>query len=147
MAPYTPTDAETLEAVEAIQAEAADGKLGRAKVRAKLKEIFPDWILSEKRLKGILSPAAAEPEPQDTKFGIPQEPGAALLKHEAYVRDSTRTFFIYGPGEYNYGVSPNAHMGILIDIARGRLAKALQSSWSQDQYRQRVCDIRLETFF
>jgi hypothetical protein len=93
MAPYTPTDIEVSEAVNEIQAQATEGNIGRAKIHAKLKEVYLDWVLSINRLKRILTSA-------DSGLQIPQKPGAALKKQEAYKRGSIPLFFIYGPSEY-----------------------------------------------
>jgi hypothetical protein len=126
MAPYTPTDSEGFDVAEAIQAQPTEGNLGRAKLHAKFKEINPECVLSERRLKSILT--SANTQIQVNSFEISQEPGAALNKQEAYGRDSIRTFFIYGPGEFNYGVSANSDMAILITLSQERLAKALKAS-------------------
>ena len=57
---------------------------------------------------------------ENEQLGIPED---ALAAQRAYHENSIRHFKIYGRGEYNYGVTPNADQGVLIDLARSRLSK------------------------
>lgn len=46
---------------------------------------------------------------------------------------STRTFKVYGCGEYNYGVSLNAEMAVLFNIAYQRIKKAPRPKTENEQ--------------
>ncbi|KAF7196030.1 hypothetical protein HII31_02656 [Pseudocercospora fuligena] len=64
------------------------------------------------------------------QLGIPKN---ALAVQTKYREKSTRTFKIYGRGEYNYGVTLNADMAILFDVSYNRIKKVAPVWHPDDQ--------------
>ncbi|KAF2103749.1 hypothetical protein NA57DRAFT_50618 [Rhizodiscina lignyota] len=114
-----PTDDEVKNEVNKIRQDQQD--IGRAKIVTILRDQF-NWRISETRLKKLV-PSVNQMKTSTTQaeLGIPED---AVKAQKRYRDKSTRTFRIYGRGEYNYGVSLNSDVAIQMDIAYGRLAKA-----------------------
>ncbi|KAK3326921.1 hypothetical protein B0T19DRAFT_440946 [Cercophora scortea] len=118
-----PSDHDVVQAVAALRKDWPE--LGRAKLLTQLKQAH-NWSLSEARLKKLVSAAA----PQDTRTSTIPIPGTlriprdALAAQQRYRDKSMRCFKIYGRGEYDYGVTPNADRSILINVMHDRLVKA-----------------------
>jgi hypothetical protein len=109
--PLIPADKDVINAVASIRKEQPG--LGRTKIRLRLKEAY-NWRLSEARLKKLVPTVNVLRGNADRQaLGIPED---ALAAQQRYKNDSTRCFKIYGHGESNYGVSPNADRTIQIDI-------------------------------
>lgn len=53
---------------------------------------------------------------QQAKNALPELPSDPLEAQMRYKEDSTRYIILYGTGEYNFGIPPNADMGIMIDV-------------------------------
>ena len=124
-----PSNDEVVQAVQDLRQTQPD--LSRAKMLQHLKE-SRKWNLSEARFKKVVQSmnqqldaladalAAQLVHSENQDLGIPED---ALAAQREYHENSVRHFKIYGRGEYNYGVTPNADQGILIDLARSRLSK------------------------
>lgn len=98
-----PSDEEILKAFRAVQEEFPD--LGRNETLAKVKSVN-GWTPSNKHLKKVVDPnrMVPAPEPQSTIVLPPN----ALDAQQRYKDQSTRCFKLYGPGEHDFGVSPNS---------------------------------------
>ncbi|KIK67560.1 hypothetical protein GYMLUDRAFT_257417 [Collybiopsis luxurians FD-317 M1] len=90
--------------------------LGRAKILAALRS-GNRWSLSEARLKKIMAHSygsnrtSVSTDPGSSSAGPIEYPKNALAAQQKYKDQSTRCFKIYGRGEYDFGVTPNSHMG------------------------------------
>lgn len=113
-----PTDDEVVSEVNKIRQDQPN--IGRAKILAMLRDQH-GWRISETRLKK-LAPTVNQIRASATEaeLGIPK---GALAAQNKYRKDSTRTFRIYGRGDYNFGVSLNVDMAVQMNIAYERLAK------------------------
>ena len=119
-----PSNDEIIQAVHDLRQ--TQPNLGRAKMLQQLKE-SRNWNLSEARFKKLV-PSVNQLNAKDgetqlsvpKKLGIPEDALAAQL---LYKENSIRHFKIYGRGEYNYGVTPNADQGVLLDLCHSRLIK------------------------
>lgn len=115
----TPSDDDIINAVRVINAD--NPAIGRAKLLSQLKA-ENSWALSDNRLKKLLDQHALKRVAEVSKSGI-HIPVDALAAQERYKDDSRRHFKLYGRGEYDYGVTPNSDMGILIELCHKRLLK------------------------
>ena len=64
---------------------------------------------------------SSSPEQGAAPIAYPQD---ALRAQQRYKDESKRCFKIYGRGKYDFGVSPNSDMAIMIDICHSRLVEA-----------------------
>lgn len=138
-----PTNDDVAEAVQLVRATAPE--LGAAKVLAALKDVHPDWALSEQRLRKIMkehglglphpsatpvpAPAASIrlPAPGAPDFYRPNDrPAAPVLPRDAraeqlrYQAESRRCYKLYGRGTtWDYGVTWNADMQLMVNVRRG----------------------------
>ena len=114
-----PSDQEVLDAFLKAQEECPD--LGRNEVLAKVKSAN-GWSISNRHLKKVIDPDRA------LKVPVARSPIAlpsyALAAQQKYKDESTRSFKLYGRGEYEDGVSPNGDQQIKIDIMHQRLLDA-----------------------
>jgi len=113
--PTTPSDDDIVQAVRAINAQ--NPAIGRAKLLAQLKSDH-NWALSDNRLKKILDQHDLKRVAEVPKASATiQIPPNAFAAQQRYKDDGTRCFKLYGRGEYDYGVSPNADMAIMIEVS------------------------------
>lgn len=133
----SPSDEEILTSLRAVRL--SNPLLGRAKVLAQLKS-ENGWTLSEARLKKLMAKhdlkssvtgkaeeeitnkqqtcSTAQEDDPTPDPDRPIYPQNALAAQQRYKKHSTRCFKLYGRGQYNYGVTPNATMAILIDVCQ-----------------------------
>jgi hypothetical protein len=106
--------------------------MARAKVLQELRAKY-GWILSEKRLKTcmdthhlntkeiesrkIKEAKAKSKLLENDDVRPPKLPPNSLQAQRKYKDEPQRYILIYGSGEYNYGVTPNADMGLHIDVS------------------------------
>ncbi|KIV83578.1 hypothetical protein PV11_05594 [Exophiala sideris] len=118
--PLPPSDTEILRAARAIQSQFP--QISRNELFIKLKQDNNWDAVSNKQIKRLLSEygldGGAEPAPP------PALPANALAAQQKYKDESIRIFRLYGRGEYDFGVSPNADQQIKIDIMHQRLLDA-----------------------
>jgi len=115
-----PSDTDILRAARALHSQSP--QISRNELCLKLKQDNNWDTVSNKQIKKILAEyrldGNAEPAPP------PALPANALAAQHRYKDESTRLFRLYGRGEYDFGVSPNADQQIKIDIMHERLLKA-----------------------
>ena len=114
-----PSDDEVVRAVRTIHEQSPD--LGRNKLLDQLK-VNHNWTLSDKRLKKLLTQHDLKRVAERSK-GLPsiELTKDALSAQQRYKDNSNRCFKLYGRGEYDYGVTPNADQAILIDVCLWRM--------------------------
>lgn len=126
MDPTTPTDEEVISALESLTLmiiKKGYPDLARLKVLALLKTEH-NWALSDARLKKIMAAyGLRSPLSQNWDNAIDQStlpppvlPADAFAAQKKYKEESIRCFKIYGRGNYDYGVTPNSDMQILIAV-------------------------------
>ncbi|KAF2134011.1 hypothetical protein P153DRAFT_427887 [Dothidotthia symphoricarpi CBS 119687] len=116
-----PSDEEIIDAVRVLHEQ--DPALGRSKVLVQLKADH-GWVLSDKRLKKLLTQYDLKRVAEQPKELPPiQFPEDALAAQQRYKDESIRCFKLYGRGEYDYGVTPNADQSMLVGICHIRLCK------------------------
>jgi hypothetical protein len=131
-----PIDQEIIDAVREIHVE--QPKLGRGKLcvytgfalrpkciltlypisrLAQLKDAH-NWSLSDTRLKKLLAENNLKRQAEVPKTLPPIElPANAFAAQETYKKDGIRCFKLYGRGECDYGVTPNADMALLFNAS------------------------------
>ena len=125
----SPTDTKILRAAHAIHKGIPE--LGRNEPFAKVKQdnrrnVYSKHIkrvLAQYGLDGEVEPSSL-PSTKAPSSKPPQLPSDALAAQQKYMDENTRTFKLYGPGKYDFGVSPDSDQQIKIDIMRERLRKA-----------------------
>ncbi|KAF2111381.1 hypothetical protein BDV96DRAFT_690299 [Lophiotrema nucula] len=147
-----PSDEDILKAIRDIYASTPD--LGRAKVLAKLKG-DNTWQLSDNRLKKLLDsndlkrilelPKDGSEIPVIANITIPKNALAAQIR---YKDESIRCFKLYGKGEYDWGVTPNSDMQIMIEVCHNRLLEwGAAGPWSATRMRQVASSSELRTIW
>ncbi|KXT00968.1 hypothetical protein AC578_8207 [Pseudocercospora eumusae] len=97
------------------------------------------FTVSERRLKNLVPSTNALKNSEGQKLSLQEIaeqlgiPKNALAVQTKYREQSTRTFKIYGRGEYNYGVTLNADMAILFDVSYNRVKKVAPVWHPDDQ--------------
>jgi hypothetical protein len=121
----TPDDTTLLSALQAFRS--ANPTTGRAKVLQQLRS-ENGWILSEKRLKNVMDAhnlnavdvearkAKEAEEKKEAENALPKLPPNPLQAQLKYKDESTRYIKLYGNGKYDFGITPNADMGVFIDV-------------------------------
>jgi hypothetical protein len=86
-----------------------------------------NWTLSDSRLKKVLAEDDLKRQEEEPKSLPPIPlPADALAAQQRYKRDSIRVFKLYGLGEYDFRVTPNADMAMLMDVSQS-VRQVLQS--------------------
>lgn len=129
-AAHVPSDEHVIRAVRELRK--TQPELGRAKVLAELKR-KNEWSLSDARVKKLMDQhdlntpnrnvATLSTQPPTSQQQLPPIPlpDDAFAAQQQYKDNSTRCFKLYGRGKYNYGITPNSDMAVMIDIAHNRL--------------------------
>ncbi|KAJ7475840.1 hypothetical protein FB451DRAFT_1397238 [Mycena latifolia] len=139
----TPTDAQIRYQFYAIRSRNLKAPLGFQKMLDALKAAEPQWILGPVRLKKLLKLIAdqeakekAEREESEPYFKLTSGHSQALRDQIAWQDVSTRHYRIIGHDGYDYAVTPNSDMGILLTIMQKRAveeprqrAHALYTMW------------------
>ena len=124
-----PTDTEILQAARSINKSCPD--IARNELLDRVKQ-DNGWDISNKQVKKVIFQYGLEGDKEpfapssatDPHANPPQLPPNALEAQQKYKDESTRMFRLYGRGDYDFGVSPNADQQIKIDIMHERLLKA-----------------------